>query len=145
VLYLADNGLVTGICPGVSVSSQVVTYQLDDSTTVMFEVEPADGFRPAGSKEIAGKVREAIGPAVEAAQIVLDQVRKLAPDEVEVTFGIKVTGGAQWIVAKAAGEASFEITLTWSPQSESPEKPDPVQAADPEGPEAGESPEPASP
>jgi hypothetical protein len=25
-----------------------------------------------------------------------------------------VSGGANWLVAKAAGEANFEITLNWS-------------------------------
>jgi hypothetical protein len=36
------------------------------------------------------------------------------PDEVELKFGIKVSGGASWLVAKAAGEANFEVSLTWS-------------------------------
>jgi hypothetical protein len=104
---------------GIAVPSQVATYQLDDATTVTFEIEPADGFRPAGPGQIAGRVREAVGPAVEAAKEVLDKVKELRPDEVEVTFGIKVSGGAQWLVAKAVGEASFEIKLTWSPGPDS--------------------------
>ena len=97
-------------------SSQVVTYQVDDSTTVSFEIEPVAGFRPAASpNEIVGKVRSAVGPAVEAAKEVLDKVKEICPDEIELTFGIKVSGGADWLIAKAAGEASFEIKLTWSP------------------------------
>ena len=96
--------------------SQVATYQLDDSTTVSFEIGPADGFRPAGPGHIAGKVRDAVGPAVEAAREVLDKVKQLAPSEVEVTFGIKVSGDANWIIARAAADASFEVTLTWSPK-----------------------------
>jgi hypothetical protein len=42
------------------------------------------------------------------------------PDEVEVRFGIKVSGGADWFVAKTAREASFEIKLTWARLAESP-------------------------
>jgi len=98
--------------------TQVATYQLDDSTTVTFEIEPVEGFHLAGPGQIAGRIREAVGPAVEAAKEVLDKVKELAPDEIEVTFGIKVSGGAQWLVARAVGEASFEITLTWSPKRE---------------------------
>lgn len=71
------------------------------------------GFRPAGPEEIAGRVRDAVGPAVEAAKTVLDKVKEARPDEVELRFGIKVSGGANWLVAKAVGEASFEVTLTW--------------------------------
>jgi hypothetical protein len=29
-------------------SAQVVTYRVDDATTVKFEIEPLEGFRPAG-------------------------------------------------------------------------------------------------
>ncbi|GAB3934514.1 hypothetical protein GCM10027614_07660 [Micromonospora vulcania] len=46
----------------------------------------------------------------------LDRVRELAPDGVEVKFGVKVTGTANWLVAKAATEGNFEVTLSWSPQ-----------------------------
>jgi len=106
------------------VPSQVATYQLDDSTTVSFEIEPADGFRPAGPGHIAGKVRDAVGPAVEAAREVLDKVKQLAPSEVEVTFGIKVSGDANWIIARAAADASFEVTLTWSPKDQTPQPPE---------------------
>jgi hypothetical protein len=95
-------------------SSQVVTYRVDDATIVKFEIEPSEGFRPAGPDEILGRVREAVDPAVEAAKAVLEKVKEARPDEVHLKFGIKVSGGANWLVAKAAGEANFEITLNWS-------------------------------
>ncbi len=117
--------------------SQVATYQLDDSTTVTFEIEPADGFRPAGPGQIAGRVRDAVAPAIEAAKEVLDKVKELRPDEVEVTFGIKVSGGAQWLVAKAVGEASFEITLRWSPKAEPGEETPAVPGSRASGDDAG--------
>ena len=98
-------------------ATQVVTYQVDDSTTVHFEMEPPEGFRPAAAGQVLGKVRDAVGPAVDAAKAVLDKVKEIGPDEVEVRFGIKVSGGADWLVAKAAGEGSFEIRLTWSPKA----------------------------
>jgi hypothetical protein len=43
-------------------SSQVVTYRVDDATIVKFEIEPTEGFRPAGPDEILGRVREVCGP-----------------------------------------------------------------------------------
>ena len=51
---------------------------------------------------------------MEAAKAVLEKVKEARPDEVELKFGIKVSGGANWLVAKAAGEANFEISLAWS-------------------------------
>jgi Trypsin-co-occurring domain 1 len=93
--------------------SEVVTYYVDESTTVQFEIEPPPGFQPAGPGEIVGKVRETLDPAVKAAQVVLERVREACPDEVQVKFGIKATGTMNWLVAKAATEGNFEVTLTW--------------------------------
>lgn len=101
---------------GDAVASQVVTYQLDDSTLVRFEIEPPPGFQPAASTTIAGRVRDAIAPAIETAQLVLDKAKALAPEEIEVKFGLKVSGKLDWIVARAASEGNFEITLTWKPR-----------------------------
>jgi hypothetical protein len=98
----------------VAVGSQIVKYQLDDSTVVGFEFEPGPGFQQAGAKEFVGQVRKAVEPAVEAAKAVLDKVKEINPDGVEVKFGVKVTGEANWVVAKAATEGNFEITLNWS-------------------------------
>jgi hypothetical protein len=94
--------------------SQVVTYWVDDDTTVRLEIEPVDGFRPAGPGEILGRVQEAIAPAVDAAKAVLDTAKEARPDQIEVKFGVKASGEAKWLVAKAAGEGNFEVTLTRS-------------------------------
>lgn len=93
----------------------VVRYELDDGTVVRFEVEPSEGFRPAGPDEIVGRLRDAVGPAIEGAKAVLDKVKEAKPDEVELKFGIKVSGTMNWLVAKVASDANFEITLTWKP------------------------------
>lgn len=93
--------------------TSLVRYELDDDTVVGFEYEPVPGFHPAGAGDVLGELRKAVEPAVDAARVVLEKVRAISPDEVEVTFGIKVSGEANWIVAKAATEANFEITLTW--------------------------------
>ncbi len=100
-------------------SSEVARYQVDGGTVTLFEIEPFPGFQPAGAGDVAGRVRDAAQPAIEAAQTLLDQVKSLAPDAVQVKFGVKVTGTANWLVAKAATEGNFEITLSWQPGSPS--------------------------
>jgi hypothetical protein len=97
------------------VTTSVVKYELDDETVVQFEIEPSSGFRPAGTAELAGKVRQAVAPAVQAARVVLEKVREVGPDEVKLKFGIKVSGQANWFVAKAATEGNFEIEMVWKP------------------------------
>jgi len=51
------------------------------------------------------------------ATAVLDRVRELSPDGVQVKFGVKVTGTMNWLVAKAATEGNFEVTLGWDPKN----------------------------
>jgi len=94
----------------------VARYSLDDGTVVMFEVDPAGVFAPSGPDETVGRLRDAIGPAVEGAKVVLDRVKAAQPREIELKFGIKVSGTLNWYVAKAATEATFEVTLKWSPE-----------------------------
>lgn len=117
--------------------SDVVSYRLDEDTEVEFEIEdlPA-GFRPAStSSEAVDYIHSAVRPAVEAAKVVLEQVKRARPQEVEVKFGVKVSGTANWIVAKAATDANFEIKLIWRPdgapdprlqEDELPEEPENV-------------------
>ncbi|WAZ19200.1 hypothetical protein STRCI_000234 [Streptomyces cinnabarinus] len=99
-------------------ASQIVSYEVDDGTRIRFEIEPTDEWHQVSSEESLGRIRAAVAPAVEGARAVLEQVKALQPGEVQVKFGVKVTGTANWLVAKAATEANFEITLTWPGQSQ---------------------------
>lgn len=96
--------------------SQVVAYSIDGEETVSVEITPTEGFVPVGLEAVAGHVRQAVKPAIAAAKVVLDQARAMAPETVQVKFGVKVTGTASWLVARAATEGNFEITLTWKPE-----------------------------
>ncbi|MFJ3338625.1 CU044_2847 family protein [Streptomyces sp. NPDC086766] len=96
-------------------ASHVVSYELDADTVVQFEIEPTDEWRQVSTDQVVSRVDEAARPAVEAAQRVLAQIASLRPAEVEVTFGIKVNGTANWLVAKAASEANFGVKLIWRP------------------------------
>ncbi|WP_239313091.1 CU044_2847 family protein [Plantactinospora mayteni] len=93
----------------------MVRYQVDDKTVALIEVEPPAGFQPAGVGDVAGWVREAAAPAIAAAKELLEQVKAVSPDAVEVRFGVKATGTANWVVARATTEGNFEVTLHWQP------------------------------
>jgi hypothetical protein len=91
---------------------------------VRFEIDPPEGFRPVGAGEFAGRVRDAMHPVIVAARDVVHDLKALSPDQVEVKFGVKVSGTANWLVAKAVSAGSFEVTLTWRAADEAgePEK-----------------------
>lgn len=101
-------------------SSEIVSYQVDDETVAQFEIEPVDGFQPAGTGSVAGRVRDAAAPAIEAAREILTQARRLTPDAVQVKFGVKVTGTTSWLVARSSLEGNFEVTLSWAPGTRPP-------------------------
>jgi len=135
--------------------SKVVRYAAgEDGAEVQFEIDPPEGFRQVGAGEVAGAVRQAMRPVVAAAQDVLDDLKALRPDGVEVKFGVKVSGSANWLVAKSAGEGSFEVTLSWHPARAAGAEPPPDAqtrqhpdglAAEPAQAARSEQPEPAPP
>ena len=44
---------------------------------------------------------------------------RLAPEEIELEFGVKISGEVGWwFFAKASGEASINVTLTWGKSAE---------------------------
>jgi hypothetical protein len=93
----------------------VVSYGVGDDTVVQFEVVPSREWVDASPDphRVIEQVKAAVEPAVQSARAVLERARAMGPDEVEVKFGIKVSGTATWLVAKAATEGNFEITMTW--------------------------------
>jgi hypothetical protein len=99
-------------------ASQVVKYRVDDSTVVRFEIDPSADFQPVSSEQVIGRIGQAVEPAVQAAKAVLTKFKEAQPDEISVRFGIKVSGRVDWLVARAATEGNFEVTLTWKPADE---------------------------
>jgi hypothetical protein len=97
-------------------SSAVVSYALDDETVVRFEIEPTNEWHEVSPDKVLGQISAAVAPAVEGARAVLEKAREAAPDEIVVKFGIKVSGTTNWLIAKAATEGNFEVTLTWKPK-----------------------------
>jgi Trypsin-co-occurring domain 1 len=105
----------------VTVASQIVRYQVDDSTIVGFEFDPGPDWHPTGTQEMAGSLKDALAPVIEAAKAVMEMVKEAGPPEIAeiaVEFGVKVTGEAGWVVAKVASEANFAVRLTWKPSAE---------------------------
>lgn len=95
-------------------TTQIVTYRVDDETVARFEIEPLPGFVPAGAtNDVVAFVRDAAGPAIDAACAVLERARRSRPDSVEIRFGVRVGGGPYWVIAPSPTEGSFEVVLSW--------------------------------
>ena len=95
-----------------------VRYELEDGSEVFFETAEAPLVSPrGGSADVvdAGKLGDRLHPIAVAAGEVSQSLReRLAPGEIELSFGVKISGEVSWwFFAKANGEASINVKLIW--------------------------------
>jgi hypothetical protein len=94
---------------------------MDSGDTVIVEMdeEQLAGFSPAAldPSDVAATVTESFETAVDrvlpAMRVISERMRQLAPAELTVAVGVKLTAEAGVILAKAAAEANFTVTLMW--------------------------------
>lgn len=98
-------------------------YEFPSSSgNVRVEIDEPDGRAPVAvgrGEEVAVEARESFEEAISGigpiAEGILAQTTGLGttPKEVEVSFGIKLSGKLGAILASTAAEAQIEVTLTW--------------------------------
>ncbi|MER5637209.1 CU044_2847 family protein [Kitasatospora sp. NPDC002227] len=83
------------------------------------------GRRGAGVERAAESFEGALEGARAAAESALAVFRggALAPDEVEIEFGVKLTAEAGALIARTAADAHLTVRLTWAPHREPPDRP----------------------
>jgi hypothetical protein len=99
----------------------LVEFPLAGNERVIVEMddEQLAGFAPAAVTpgEVAVKATESFEAALDrllpAVQAISARMKQLAPEELTVALGVKLTAEAGVIVAKAAGEANFTVTFAW--------------------------------
>jgi hypothetical protein len=99
--------------------AEFVRFTLDDGSVVMFESAESDLVQlHGGVAEVrdGGRLTARLQGVAEAAEQVAGSLRsRLAPDEVSLEFGLKVSGEMNWwIFAKAQSEGTIKVTVTWS-------------------------------
>ncbi len=104
--------------------NQLVEFELEGGGSVIIEstrIESGSGPQRASSKgyrdpqkakEKFEEVLHVLTPVANALQDRLQSLVKPA-DEVGVEFGLKLHGGAQFVIASAGAEANFKISLKW--------------------------------
>ncbi|MBC2904720.1 CU044_2847 family protein [Streptomyces cupreus] len=96
---------------------------LDDGSVLLLEVS---GEEPGGVDRV-GRAADAVRSSADTLQQALTRMRPAleavfattrglahAPDEVTVEFGIKLTAEAGVVVARAATEANFTVSVRWA-------------------------------
>ncbi len=100
-----------------------VRYELEDGSEVFFETAEASlvSMR-GGSADVvdAGKLGDRLRHIADAADEVSKGLReRLAPEEIHLEFGVKVSAEVNWwFFARSNGEASINVRLTWRKDSQ---------------------------
>lgn len=99
--------------------TQFVRFTLDDGSDVVFESAESDFVELRGGQaEVTdgGQMRDRLESVSQAAQQVAESLRsRLAPHEVELEFGLKVSGEVNWwFFAKNQAEGTIKVTLRWA-------------------------------
>ena len=105
---------------------QLVEFQLEDGSTVVFETDeqptpPAPGTQRISRSGPEAEVQKAqqhfeqaaarIRPA---AQVVLDALREMnSPKEIGLEFGVKFSAKAGVVIASADSEVNFKVSVKW--------------------------------
>ena len=105
---------------------RLVEFPLEDGTTMLVEIDELEqgGLVKASFSEKIAKAQMTLEKSLEkvqpAAQFVIAQLRKLhdAPDEVQVSFGLKLSSDAGAVLASAGAEANYTVTLKWVKENE---------------------------
>ena len=105
---------------------------MEEGGSIVVEVDEPEsaGTVRAGRGDTIVKAKETLEEALTTVlpvtKSVVEKLRSMGnkPDEIEISFGVKLTTSAGAILAVATGEANFAVTVRWtSKKEESPPKP----------------------
>jgi hypothetical protein len=98
--------------------TELLRYTLQDGTEVHFETAESSAIsQRSGAPEIidGGALGSRLRAVALAAEEVTKELRQaMTPDEIELSFGIKVSGEVNWwYFAKVQGESTMNVRVTW--------------------------------
>lgn len=108
--------------------SKLISFPMPSRDDVIVEVEEATAgpVRAARPGEIVERATKTFGQATSGirsiAGTVIEQIKDLGPEAIEVTFSVKFNAETGVILAKTAGEGSCTIKLSWKPERSATEK-----------------------
>jgi len=92
----------------------ILVEDTGQASSVEMEFQRASPDLAKLTRKAKMKFEEALrGKIRPAAQAILAELKDLSPNEVSVQFGVKLNAETGAILAKAGGEVSFNVTLSW--------------------------------
>ena len=109
--------------------SELVRFQGPEGSELVVEVaDDTPGLelisrREDGLVEARRRIRESLESTLPTLRSVVDTARALAPQEMEIDFGMKFTAEAGVVVARTATEGHFSVRLRWTRPVSAPTQP----------------------
>lgn len=106
---------------------RLVEFPLEDGASMLVEVEePEQGgvVKASRSDGVIDKAHQTLEKSLEkvkpAAQVVIQKLRELheVPDEIQVSFGLKLSAEAGAVLTSGGIEANYTVTLKWVKEKE---------------------------
>ncbi|MFE2941506.1 CU044_2847 family protein [Streptomyces sp. NPDC059255] len=108
----------------------VVRIPLEDGDTVLLEIlgdgaDGADGPVKAGRlgdlvDELPIGLRAVLQPVTTASRTILEQLRQVQPDELEVEFGVNLAGRAGAVITSTEASCHLKVRLQWNKSRQPP-------------------------
>jgi hypothetical protein len=100
----------------------LVEYSLEDGGSIVIEVdEPeSEGTIRAARGDTIVKAKETLEDALDkvlpVTRSVVEKLHSIGnrPDEIEISFGVKLSTTAGAVIASATAEANFDVTMRWT-------------------------------
>ncbi|SCG64260.1 CU044_2847 family protein [Micromonospora humi] len=100
--------------------TELVRIPLDDGGVLLVEGSGApDGPVDAGRigdhlRDLPTTLRTTLAPVADAARVVLDQLRRAGPDEIEAEFGVDLSSEAGAVITKSQLACHLKVTVRWN-------------------------------
>lgn len=98
-------------------TTNIVPLRLPDGTEISAEVSEGGGYTPSAiSRDPDERIdfAAALKRVEMAAGLLVESLKKVQPQECELTFGIKLGGKAGVIFAEGTAEANFTVKMKWT-------------------------------
>ncbi len=104
----------------------LVEFPLEEGGSIIVEVdEPeSEGTIRAARGDAIVKAKETLEQALNnvlpVTKSIVEKLRSIGnkPDEIEISFGVKLSTVAGAVIASASAEANFDVTMHWSAKNE---------------------------
>ncbi|MEO8282795.1 MAG: CU044_2847 family protein [Pseudarthrobacter sp.] len=99
--------------------TEVVRYEVGSGTVLVEVADNSYGVdHPArneqGILDAGRRLEDALASVRPAAKAVVEAMRELAPEEMEIEFGVKLAGNAGAVIARNSADGHFILRMSWS-------------------------------